>query len=282
MREPCDAFGEARDIEPDLKACPVREIKVIRPLSGHGGKVCDTCRKKNRDEQRKRENAQKRARRAKLKKDKMTAGMGAGNVVWVPPHVWSPSVVDTPDTCKPSVMNTPAFVDAHTLALHSPRPRRLNTFNVRSVTKAVQCGLNGSISTATMEENHVSFSKHERGVESQSRQLFVATMSKVLQPEGNGHDKITNEIRDDAKLDDHLSTNSLDFPLYQEEKCEQVGLGITMADDAKWWQSHTETCFSSEGSFRMEPEGLELREELEKWSHVFEDDHDSDDGKELW
>lgn len=303
MREPCDAFKEAQDIEAHLETCPGREIKVIRAPSGHGGRVCETCRKTNRDEQRKRENAQKRARRAKIKREKMTAGIGAGNVVWVPPKTCLPSVVGTPNTSSSSVMTTPnawsssvadsphtpsssvvttpnscsssvagppTFVDE--LTLYSPQPRHLNTFNVRSMTQALHCRRNGSISTATLKETNVNY-KHERGVEYRSRQLFVATTSNVLQPQENDHDQIPGGIRDDASLHHDFPT-SLDFPLYQDvyqdEQCEKVGLGITVADDAKRGPSHTETSWFSN-----------FQKELKGWSTIFEDNNDSDNGEEL-
>ncbi|KAF6232313.1 hypothetical protein HO173_009418 [Letharia columbiana] len=262
MREPCEAFQKARTIKRHLKSCPGDEIPVIRPLSGHGVKVCGTCSKKNRNEQRKRENAQKRARRAKLKRNKMTAGIGAGNVVWAPPNTW-PSIV----------------VDSQTLALHSPQPKPLNDFNVRSMTQALQHGLNGSISTAMMSHNHVSVSQHERGVYSQSHQVLAATMSNALQLQEDGHDRIATEMRDDVTLHHQykfespdLPTTMLDVPVYQEQQCQHVGPGITMADDAKWEQSRTETCTFSEWSFRME---------LNEWSTVFDDNDDPDGGKEL-
>ena len=262
MRDLCPVFQEAQAIKPHLKKCPVRDYEMIRPLSGHGGKVCAPCRKKNRDEQRKRENAQKRARRAKLKRDKMTAGIGAGNVVWTPPNTWAPSVVD-----------------AHTLALHSPQPQRFNTFKVRSMTQALQYELNGSISTETITHDHTNVSQDERGIYSQSRQIFAATMSDALQPQKNGHDMLATGIPEDNNLSSQhedktqdLTKTMIDDPEHQPQKHEQVGLGITIPNDAKWGESHAEPCSFSEWSFRME---------LNEWSTVFEDNGDSDDAKEL-
>ncbi|CAD6587920.1 MAG: hypothetical protein ASARMPREDX12_003052 [Alectoria sarmentosa] len=262
MREPCEAFLKAQAIKIYLNECPGVEIPIIRALSGHGGKVCEPCSKKNRNERRIRENAQKRARRTKLKRDKMTAGIGAGNVVWTAPNAWTASVVD-----------------AQIVALHSPQPRRLNTFKVKSVTQSLQYGLNSSISTATMAQNHVNVSQDERGVYSQSQQLFAATMSNVLQPQENGLDRIAIEMQDDLNLHHQhnskpqdLPTTTLDVPIYPKQQSQQVGLGITIPEDAKWGQSHGEICSFNEWSFRME---------LQKWSTVFEDNDDPDDAKEL-
>ena len=260
MRESCEAFQKAQAINPLLKECPVDEVQLIRSRSGHGGKVCLDCSSKNRDEQRKRENAQKRARRAKLKRDKMTAGIGAGNVVWTPPS-----------TCAASV------VDAQTVALHSPQPKRLNTSKVRSITQAYQCGLDGS--SATMAPNNVNAPQQGRGIYSRSRQLFTATSSHVPQSQGDDRDRVAIEMRDETKLHhpyrsdpQDVTTTKLDIPLYQEEQREEVGLGITMTNDTKCGQSHTETCSFSEWSFRME---------LNQWCTVFEDNDDSEDAKQL-
>lgn len=267
MRESCKEFQKARSIKPHLQKCPGNEIPVIRPLSGHGGKVCSRCSKKNKNEQRKRENAQKRARRAKLKRDKMTAGIGPGNVVWSAPNTWTASVVD-----------------AQTLALHSPPPRRRNTFSVRSMTQARQYGLNGSISTATMAQNHVNVSQDERRVYTQSHHLFAAKTSNHLQAPENVQDKTATEMHDITSLHHRYKRESpdlpspmLDTPLYQKQQQQQrqpVGLGISIAndDDAKQGQSHTEMCYSNEWSFLME---------LKEWSTVFEEGDDPDDGQEL-
>ncbi len=262
MREPCLAFRKAQVINSHLDSCPADEIQVIRPLSGHGGKVCEACRTKNRKEQRKRENAQKRARRAKLKRNKMTAGIGAGNVVWTAPKIWSPNVVD-----------------AQTLALHSPPTQRINTLKVRSTTQALQYALSGSLSTATMTQNHVDVSHHEHGIYSRSHQLFAATTSNILHPQEKGHDTIVTELRDDTQIHHHyesepqdLSATLLDGPLYEDQKHQPVGLGISMPNDAKWGQYHPETCSFNEWSFRME---------LNEWSTVFDDDDHPYDNKEL-
>ena len=71
-----------------------------------------------------------------------------------------------------------------------------------------------------------------------------------------------------------VPTKSVDGQLCQEQKDQPVGLGITMANDTEWGQKFTETCSSSEWSFRME---------LNKWSTVFDEDDDFDDNivKEL-
>lgn len=255
MRESCEAFRQAQIIKPYLKKCPDNEVQIIRPPSGHGGKVCEPCSSTNRIEQRKRESAQKRARRAKLKRHKMTAGIGAGNVVWTAPTTWRASVVDGP-----------------TLALHSPQPRRLNTFNVRLMAQAHQYELNGSISTATTAQNYVNVSQQERGVYSPSSQLFTATTSRVLQPQENGHDRVATEMRDETNLyhqyktkTQGLPTATLDTPVYQEQQRQPVGLGISIADDVKWGQDPPETCSLNQWSFRKE---------LEQWSIIFEEDND--------
>ena len=255
MREPCEAFHKEKAINIHLKECPGKEIKLMRASSGHGGKVCGSCNKKNRDEQRKRENAQKRARRAKLKRDKMTAGIGAGNVVWTPPNTWAHGVVD-----------------AQTVALHSPQPQRLNTSKVLSTT---QYGLNGSVSTATLAKTHTKAPQKERRVYSRSCHLFAATVSNALQPQENGHVNVTPELCDDTELHhqhrsgpQYVSTAKLDVPWYQEEQRDQIGLGITIPKDAKSGESNAETC----SFFRME---------LNEWSTVFEDSDVSDDSKEL-
>ncbi len=258
MRESCEAFQKMKAIKTHLKKCPVEEIQLTRSPAGHGGKVCGPCSKKNRDEQRKRENAQKRARRAKLKRDKMTAGIGAGNVVWTPPNTWASSVVD-----------------ARTVALHSPQPQRLNTHKVLSSTQTLQYGLNGSVSRATMAKNQMKAPQKERRVYSRSCQLFAATVSNVLQPQENGHDSITPELCHDTELHhQHRSephdvpTSKLDVPWYQEEQRDQIGLGITIPNDPKSGESDTDTC----SFFRME---------LNEWSTVFDNSDDSDDSKEL-
>ena len=221
--------------------------KGLRPLQ-----------QENRDEQRNRENAQKRARRAKLKRDKMTAGIGAGNVVWTPPNTRAPSVVD-----------------ARTVAPHSPQPQRLNTSKVLSTTQALQYGLNGSISRATMAKTQMKAPQKERRFYSRSCQLFAATVSNVLQPQENGHDNVTPELCNDTELHhqhrsepQQVPTSKLDVPWYQEEHCDQIGLGITIPNDAKSGESNTETC----SFFRME---------LNEWSTVFDNSDDSDDSKEL-
>ena len=232
MREPCKAFEKAQIIMPYLKKCPVDEIQVLRSPAGHGGRVCEGCRKNNRNEQRKRENAQKRARRAKLKKERMSSGIGNGNVVWTPPQMWTPSVVDE-----------------QTLALHSPQPQRL--FKVRSTTQALQYALNGGISTATMTEKHVDVSQHERGIYSKSRH---ATISNAPQPQGYA----VTKMHDDTDLHQCLIepqcllTTPLDEPLYRGQKQQPVGLGITIASNAKWDQRITESYSVNEWSCRME------------------------------
>lgn len=263
MKEACKSYEQARVIEPHLKKCPGKEIPVIRPLSGHGGKVCEPCSNTNRNAQRKRENAQKRARRAKLKRDKKTAGIGAGNVVWTVPNTWVASVVDP-----------------QTLALHSPQPRRFNTSSVRSMTHALQYKLNSSFGTATIAQDPVDVSLDELGVYSPYRELFAASVvSDVVQPQENGHDRIATEICDDADWHHQYKTSPqelqptiLEPSLYHKQQRQQVGLGIAMANDAKWVQSDSETCSLKEWSFRME---------LNNWSTVFEDDDDPDDAKEL-
>ena len=254
MREACEAFQKVQAIKTHLKKCPVRETPVIRSQSGHGGKVCERCSKKNRNEQRQRENAQKRARRAKLKRDKMTAGIGAGNVVWTPPSSWTASVVD-----------------AQIVALHSPQPKRLNTSKERSITQAYHLGLDGS--SAMMAPNHLNALQQGCEIYSQSRQLFTATLSNVLQSPEDTCDKIATEIRDEPKLHDpyrsgpqDVTTTKLDIPLYQEEQREEVDLGIALNNDSKCVQSHTEKCSFSEFTFSVE---------LNQWCTVFGENDDS-------
>ena len=243
MREPCKTFEKASIIMPCLKTCPGGEIQVLRSPSGHGGRVCEACRKMNRNEQRKRENAQKRARRARLKKEKMNSGIGNGNVLWTPPEAWAPSVVD-----------------AHVLALHSPQPQRL--FKVRSTTQALQYALNGSISTATMNEKSVDVLQHEGEINSKSRH---ATISNASDPQ----DDAVTEVRGDKNLHQcltepqRLPITPLDEPLYQGQKHQAVGLGISKANDARWDQRMMESYSINEWGFRME---------LNKWSTIFEDD----------
>ena len=243
MREPCEAFEKAQIIIPSLKKCPGGEIQVLRSPAGHGGRVCQACRKKNRNEQRKRENAQKRARRAKLKKEKMNSGIGNGNVVWTPPKAWTSSVVD-----------------AHTLALHSPQPQRL--FKVRSTTQALQHALNGDISTARMTEKNVDVAQHEREIFSES---CHATMSNAPQSQDHAVTEVHDKTDSQQCLIEpqSLPTTRLDEPLFQGQKHQPVGLGITIANDAKWDQCINESYSVNEWTFRME---------LNKWSTVFEDD----------
>ena len=287
MREPCKAFQAEQVLKPHLENCPGNEIQAIRPLSGHGVKVCGRCRKKNREEQRQRENAQKRARRAKLKRQKMTAGIGAGNVVWTAPKTWKPSVMD-----------------ARLVAPLSPqpqRPRLWNILKVMSTTQALQYALHGCISTATMTQDHVDISHHEGGVYSESCQTFATTTSNILPPQGNCDDMVVTEMHNDTSLryqyesePQAVATKALDEPLYQEHKGQpvglgikmnidaespnesvyqeqehdQVGLGITMNKDPEWYQKHTEAYPFDECSFRTE---------LNKWSTVFDDSNEDDD-----
>ena len=292
MREPCKAFLAEQVLNPHLENCPSNEIQAIRPPSGHGVKVCGRCRKRNHEEQRQRENAQKRARRAKLKRQKMTAGIGAGNVVWTAPKI-----------CKPSVM------DARLVAPLSPqpqRPRLWSMLKVMSTTQALQYALHGCISTATITQDHVNISHHEGGVYSQSCQTFATTTSNILRPQGSCDDVMVTEMHDDTSLHyqyesepQAVATRALDEPpyqkhkgppvglgikmdidaespnepVYQEQKHEQVGLGITMNKDPEWNQKHTEACSSDECSFQRE---------LNKWSTVFDDsDGDDDDDHDV-
>lgn len=146
--------------------------------------------------------------------------------------------------------------------------------------QARQYGLNGSISTATIAQNHVNVSQDERGV--YSRQRFATTRSEVLQLQGNVHDKTATEEGDNTNLHHQYKSElppdftppMLDTPLYQKQQERQpVGLGISIAnDDAKQSRSHTETCYSNEWAFLTE---------LKEWSTVFEDGDDPDDTEEL-
>ena len=292
MREPCKAFQAEQMLKPHLEDCPGIEIQAIRPPSGHGVKVCGRCRKKNREEQRERENAQKRARRAKLKRQKMTAGIGAGNVVWTGPKTWKPSVMDA------------RFVAP--LSPQPQRPRLWNILKVMSTTQALQYALHGCISTATMTQDHVDVSHHEGDVYSQSCQTFATTTSNLLRPQGSCDDVMVTETHDDTRLHRQdesepqaVTTKALDRPLYQERKSkpvglgikmeidaespnepiyqeqkhEPVGLGITLSKDPEWDQKHTEAYPLDECSFRAE---------LNKWSTVFDDsDEDDDDAHDV-
>lgn len=288
MREPCKAFEAEQMLKPHLENCPGVEIQAIRPPSGHGVKVCVRCRKKNREEQRQRENAQKRARRAKLKRQKMTAGIGTGNVVWTAPKIWNPSVVD-----------------ARLVAPLSPqpqRPRLWNILKVMSTTQALQYALHGCIGTTTMTQDHVDISHHEGEVYSQSCQTFATATSNILRPQGNCDDIKVTKMHDDTSLpceyesepqavatkpldesfyQEHkgqsvglgigmnTEAKSPDEPVYLEQMHEQIGLGITMSKDPEWNQKHTEGYPFDEYSFRTE---------LNKWSTVFDDsDEDEDD-----
>lgn len=257
MKETCEAFRKARATEPDLETCPVEEIKAPRPKSGHGSRVCTTCKKRNKEEQRKRENAQKRARRAKIKKDKKTAGIGSGNVVWTPPPTpWTPSVVD-----------------AHTLALHSPparrKNRRLNTFSRRSVAQQLQYGPRGNNTTTTTNtapvvQNHLNAAQLKRDVYAQSRQVFETTMVHRLQSLENGHDRAMRDVQHLYRREPQYLPTIEPYALVRKED-QAIGLGITMANEASWEQTHThtETCSVREWKFRME---------LNEWSTVFDDD----------
>lgn len=262
MRDSCNAFQKAQILKPYVKKCPEVETPLIRPLSGHGVKVCEPCRKKNRSEQRQRENAQKRARRAKLKRDRMTAGIGAGNVVWTTPNAWRPSVVD-----------------AQILALHSPQPRRLNTFKIATTMQAIEYGLDGSTGMATMTQNLVDVSQHDREVYSQSRQAFAATTSCTLPSKGKDDDTFANDVADDAILDhqlgselQNLPTTLLDNSVCQERNGKDVGLGITLANYPKWYTEHTKICSFNKCSFQME---------FKEWSTAFEDGDDPDYAQDL-
>ena len=287
MREPCKAFQAEQVLNPYLEDCPANEIQAIRPHSGHGAKVCGRCRKKNREEQRQRENAQKRARRAKLKQQKMTAGIGAGNVVWTAPKQQKPSMMD-------ACLVTP-------LSPQPQRPRLWNILKVMSTTQALQYALHGCISTATVTQNHVDISHHEGEVYSQSCQTFATTTSNILRPQGTCDDMMVADMHDDTSLHyqyesepQAVGTKALDAPpyqeqkgqpvglgikldidaesrsepVYQEQKYEQVGLGIIMNKDPGWDQKDTEAYPFDECSFRTE---------LNKWSIVFDDSDENDD-----
>ena len=256
MRESCEVFREAQMNEPHLEKCPNKEIEIIRPSSGHGGKVCESCGRKNRNRQREQENARKRARRAKLKRDKMTAGIGAGNVVWTAPNTWGNGVVDAP-----------------TLAVQSPTPRRLH---MRFMAQAHQHGLDGRISTSTMAQNHTKISQQQGDVYSHSRQSYRSTTYHVQQPQEHGQAKLAKEILGSTNLcqgserkSQSLPTPSPDGPACQETKCKPVGLGITLSDDAKWGQSHGDKYCSSDWE-------REFRDELMKWSTVWDPDDDEE------
>ena len=152
----------------------------------------------------------------------MTAGIGAGNVVWAAPSIWTPSIID-----------------AQTVALHSPQPRRLNTFNVKSTTQAIEYGLDGGIGMATVALDHVNVSQDECGVYSQSRQVFATTMSKAQPLQGKRYDMIMTEVHNDTNIIRQYQNEWLEFsammpcvPLYEEQKGEAVGLGITLPNDA--------------------------------------------------
>ena len=256
MRESCETFREAQMNEPHLEKCPDNEIETIRPSSGHGGKVCELCSRKNRNRQREQENTRKRARRANLKRDKMTAGIGIGNVVWTAPNDWGNSVVDTP-----------------TLPLHSPTPRRLH---MRFMAQARQHGLDGRIGTSTLAQNHTKISQQKGAVYSQSSQSFRSTTYHVQQPQEHGQDEIANETLGGTNLcqkyeskPQGLPTPTLDAPACQETQCEPVGLGITLADDAKWGQIYGDRYRSSDWE-------CEFRDELMKWSTVWDPDDDEE------
>ena len=295
MREPCKAYQAEQILKPHLENCPCYEVQAIRPPSGHGVKVCGRCRKKNREDQRQRENAQKRARRAKLKRQKMTAGIGAGNVVWTTPKTWKPSVMD-----------------ARLIAPLSPqpqRPRLWNILKIMSTTRALEYALHGCTSTATTTQDHLDMSHHESGVYSQSCQTFAkttttTTMSNILRPLGNCDDRMVTEMHDDTSLrcqyqtepqatatkglDDppyqspegqpvglgikmDIDTEPPDEPVFQERKHDQVGLGITIKKDPEW--NHTEAYSFDECNFQTE---------LNKWSTVFDDsDEDDDDAHDV-
>ncbi|KAM0794328.1 hypothetical protein BDR22DRAFT_711067 [Usnea florida] len=252
MRESCETFREAQMSAPYLEKCPDKEIEIIRPASGHGGKVCESCSRKNRNRQREQENARKRARRAKLKRDKMTAGIGAGNVVWTAPNIWGNSVVDAP-----------------TLAVHSPTPRRLH---MKFMAQASQHGLNGRISTSTMAQNHTKISQEQGCVYSHSGQSYRSTTYHVQQQQEHGQFKnaeetlgSTNLCQESENKLQSLPTPAPDGPACHETKHEPVGLGITLTDDAKWGQSHGEKYSSSDWE-------REFRDELMKWSTVWDPD----------
>lgn len=265
MRELCKEFQKALFINPCLVECPGGEIQVIRPPSGHGAKVCGSCKKTNREAQRDRENAQKRARRAKLKREKMTAGMGAGNVLWTAPNTWIPNIMDT-----------------QILPLYSPQPRRpggCDILKVRSTTHALQYALNGSISMATMTQDHINVSHQEHEVYSRSCPTSAATSFNDPHPQEYSQATLPTEMCEKINLR-HLyeiepqngPTKQLDEPFSQAEKCQPVGLGITVANDAELGPNHTEACSFNEWGFRME---------LNQWSTVFDEDDDDGIAKEL-
>ena len=256
MRESCEIFLEAQMDEPLLTKCPNKEIEIIRPSSGHGGKVCESCTRKNRNRQREQENARKRARRAKLKRDKMTAGIGAGNVVWTAPHTLGTRVFDEP-----------------TLALHSPTPRRLH---MRFMAQARQHGLDGRINTSTMAQNHTKISQQQGAVYSHSRQSYRSTTYHAQQTQEHGQAKIGKETLGSINLCQEfesrpqgLPTPALDALAYQDIKREPVGLGITLTDDAKWGQSNGDNYCSGDWE-------CEFRDELKKWSTVWDPDDDEE------
>ena len=203
-------------------------------------------------------------------------------MVWTPPHT-----------------RTPDFVDAQTLALHSPqapqrktRPRGPNILSVRSMTQAHrQYEVNSGINTATMAQSHVNISQLEREAYLESRQLLTPMTPSALQPQEHGYDEIKTEFRNDSqlhrqhniivpqylptpKLDGHLpktvpdvslppppSATNLDVPLYQEQQhFSPIGLGIKFQKDTKQEQTNTQTSFFDEWRFRME---------LTEWRCVF-------------
>ena len=256
MRESCKLLREAQMNEPLLEKCPDKEIEIIRSSSGHGGKVCESCTRKNRNRQREQENARKRARRAKLKRDKMTAGIGAGNVVWTAPNTLGSRVFDEP-----------------TLALHSPTPRRLH---MRFMAQARQHGLDGRINTSAMAQNHTKISQQQGGVYSHCRQSYRSTSYHAQQTQEHGQAKIEKETLGTINLCQEpeskphgLPTPTLDAPADQEIKREPVGLGITLTDDAKWGQRYGDNYCSSDWE-------CEFRTELMKWSTVWDPDDDEE------
>ena len=261
MREPCKAFETARLSKPHLEVCP-EEMPLIRPLSGHGMRVCKPCRVTNRSKQRERENAQKRARRLRLKKDKMTAGIGAGNVVWTPPKI-----------CIPSVM------DPQTLGMHSIQ----SSTRVESTTQEIQYGLIGSIGRAALAQTDINISQKECGVYTQSCQEFASSMATVLPSREIDHDTVAHDMYQDNNSRHEFGSDSQDYtstsfptPSCGELKHEEASLDITLPLVPKWNQTTTETCSSSfnewSSSFRME---------LQKWSTVFDEDFDCGGTKRL-
>ena len=291
MREPCTPYQTQQILKPYLENCPGHEVQVIRPPSGHGVKVCERCRKKNREDQRQRENAQKRARRAKLKRQKMTAGIGAGNVVWTTPKTWKPIVMD-----------------ARLIAPLSPQPQRPRLWNILKImltTQALQYALHGCTSTATMTQDHVDISHHEGGVYSQSCQTFATTTttttSNILRPQGNCDDIMVSEMHDDTSLrceyeteTQATATKGLDHPPYQKHKGQPIGLGIKMDIDAEppdepVFQERKHDQVGLGISMNKDPEGnqnlteaysfdeCKFGTELNKWSTVFDDSDDDDD-----